>query len=202
MESSKTGRLTSKLRSKFDKFRGTPSKPDPPQEEPGGVIPPAPNVSKPADESSDQVSVAKLSLTDGGVEHAPLSSTFQEHLWNAAYEKLKESDKDVVEWYERILSAELQGGNDNAEAPENNIASSKESRDRQMQRVLQVGLDRTNDVYAAKKSLDKHLKPLKNVKGLIDKAVHCSSEASIVWAGVTLGLEVRIESWIKSVLII
>lgn len=119
----------------------------------------------------------------------PSQSTLQNRLWNNAYEELAKSDPKVVDEYEKILSSELQGN----DGTSNKIASSRETRDQQMQRLVQIGLDRTKKDFTIKKGLDDAMQAVQSVRGIIEKAAHASTKASIVWAGLSLGLEVRID---------
>lgn len=125
-------------------------------------------------------------------ETSPLPS-IQERLWNQAYDELKESEAKLVKAYERILSAELDRNDSSfvvSESTEYEIGKTREERCRQMQQLVQGGLDRTQKQASIKRRIDEGLQAVQSVRGIVDKAVQASPEAAVAWVGVCLGLEV------------
>lgn len=125
-------------------------------------------------------------------EIPPLLS-IQEKLWNRAYNDLKSGEPKLVEAYEKFLSAELDP-DDSASAvsgpAQNMIATVQETRSRQMQRLVQAGLDRTEKQASIKEQVDEVLKIVQTVRSLADGAIRAVPSAAIAWVGVCLGLEV------------
>ncbi|KAH8646435.1 hypothetical protein BGZ61DRAFT_65069 [Ilyonectria robusta] len=123
---------------------------------------------------------------------SPLPS-LQERLWNQAYDELKASEPKVVEAYEKILSAELCRNDSTSVASrptENEIGRIRETRCRQMQQLVQEGLDRTQKAASIKRGIDEGLQAVQAVRGIVDKAVQAAPEAAVAWAGVCLVLEI------------
>ncbi|VUC30961.1 unnamed protein product [Clonostachys rosea] len=121
------------------------------------------------------------------------TKTTPEKLWDAAYEELKKSDKDLVKAYETILSARLSDKNiesDEAWTGGNKIGETPESRKDQMKKAIDVGLKSSEKLANVKGKISEGAEAIANVKGLIDQAVKASPEASVAWAGVSFGLEI------------
>ncbi|KAH6970522.1 NACHT domain-containing protein [Ilyonectria sp. MPI-CAGE-AT-0026] len=59
-----------------------------------------------------------------------------------------------------------------------------------MQQLVNEGLDRTQKQASIKQGIEEGLQAVQAVRGIVDKAVHASPEASVAWAGVCLGLEI------------
>lgn len=145
--------------------------------------------SQPATQPKSQLKPSPPASTD------PKTSlpNLQERLWNHAYDELKASETKVVEAYEEILSAELRRNDSTSVADEstkNEIGETREMRRRQMQQLVQAGLDRTQKDASIKGGIDKGLQAVQAVRGIMDKAVQAAPEASIAWVGVCLGLEI------------
>lgn len=122
-----------------------------------------------------------------------LLPSLQERLWNQAYDELKASEPKLVEAYERILSAGLRqnySSSITSESTENEIGRTRETRCRQMQQLVQEGLDRTRKEASIKQGIDEGLQAVQAVRGIVDKAVQAAPEAAVAWVGVCLGLEV------------
>ncbi|KAI5460978.1 WD40-repeat-containing domain protein [Mariannaea sp. PMI_226] len=118
--------------------------------------------------------------------------SLQERLWNQAYDDLKESETKLIKAYETILSAELDRNGSNpaaSESTEYEIGSTRETRCRQMQQLVQGGLERTQKQASIKQSFDDGLQAIQAVRGIVDKAVQASPEAAVAWVGVCFGLE-------------
>ncbi|KAH7169754.1 NACHT domain-containing protein, partial [Fusarium flagelliforme] len=159
---------------------------------------PSPTPSQPASEPAarptPQPTPSPPTSTDA--ETPPLPS-LQERLWNQAYDELKASEPKLVEAYEKILSVGLHRNNPSSvtcESTENEIGSARETRRRQMQQLVQDGLDRTQKAASIKGGIDEGLQAVQAVRGIVDKAVQAAPEAAVAWVGVCLGLEVCILS--------
>ncbi|RSL86770.1 hypothetical protein CDV31_016354 [Fusarium ambrosium] len=59
-----------------------------------------------------------------------------------------------------------------------------------MQQLVQAGLDRTQKQASIKRGIDEGLQVVKEVKGMVNKAVQAAPEAAVAWVGVCLGLEI------------
>ncbi|KAH7124790.1 NACHT domain-containing protein [Dactylonectria macrodidyma] len=155
---------------------------------------PSPTPSRPAPQPTtrptSQPTPSPPTLTDSDTSPLP---TLQERLWNQAYDELKVSEPKVVEVYEKILSAELCRNNSTSVASrptENEIGRTRETRCRQMQQLVQEGLDRTQKAASIKRGIDEGLQAVQAVRGIVDKAVHAAPEAAVAWVSVCLGLEI------------
>ena len=127
-------------------------------------------------------------------DSASLLPGLQERLWNQAYDELKASEHKVVKAYEEILSAELHRNDSTSVAHQptkNEIGETWETRRRQMQQLVQAGLDRTQKEASIKGGIDKGLQAVQAVRGIVEKAVQASPQAAVAWVSVCLGLEVR-----------
>ncbi|KAI8648966.1 Vegetative incompatibility protein HET-E-1 [Fusarium keratoplasticum] len=130
--------------------------------------------------------------TSTNYETSPLPS-LQERLWNQAYDELKSSEPKLVEAYERVLSAGLRRNDSSSvtsESTENEIGRTRETRCRQMQQLVQEGLDRTRKEASIKRGIHEGLQAVQAVRGIVDKAVQAAPEAAVAWVGVCLGLEI------------
>jgi hypothetical protein len=130
-----------------------------------------------------------------GSELLPLTSTLQEQLWTQAYEALKADQTSLVDAYERILSSRLDGKDPtakNAQPSENKIANTQEQRWHQMKKLVDMGREKTKAQASIKGKIGEGMQAVDAVKGIIDKAVQASPQASAAWVGVCFGLEVSL----------
>ncbi|EXK78038.1 hypothetical protein FOQG_17268 [Fusarium oxysporum f. sp. raphani 54005] len=151
--------------------------------------PPQP-ASEPATRPTSQPTPSPLTSADS--ETLPLPN-LQERLWNQAYDELKASEPKLVEAYEKILSVGLHRNDPSSvtcESTENEIGGAPETRHRQMQQLVQDGLDRTKKAASIKRSIDEGLQAVQAVRGIVDKAIQAAPEAAVAWVGVCLGLEI------------
>uniref|UniRef100_A0A0B7JQF2 NACHT domain-containing protein n=1 Tax=Bionectria ochroleuca TaxID=29856 RepID=A0A0B7JQF2_BIOOC len=119
--------------------------------------------------------------------------TLQERLWNEAYDELASSEPKLAEAYENIISTELYRSDPapvTNQPMENRIERTREARCRQMQQLVQQGLNRTEKAASLKRGIDEGLQAVEAVREVVDKAIHAAPEAAIAWAGVCLGLEI------------
>ncbi|KAM6506996.1 hypothetical protein FALCPG4_018389 [Fusarium falciforme] len=166
-----------------------------PQEPASAPSPPTPSptpsrpVSQPTTQPTSQSTPSPPTSTDSDTSLPSL----QERLWNEAYDGLKASEPKLVGAYEKILSAKLHGNDPSSVASEptnNEIASARGTRCRQMQQLVQAGLDRTQKQASIKRGIDEGLQAVQEVRRIVDKAVHAAPEAAVAWVGVCLGLEI------------
>ncbi|KAH7180157.1 hypothetical protein DER46DRAFT_652334 [Fusarium sp. MPI-SDFR-AT-0072] len=153
---------------------------------------PSPTPSRPASQPSTRPTSQPSPPTSTDSDTPPLP-TLQERLWNQAYEELKASEPKLVEAYEQILSAELCRNDSPSVASrptKNEIGMTRETRYRQMQQLVQQGLDRTQRAASIKRGIDEGLQAVQAVRGIVDKAVHAAPEAAVAWVGVCFGLEI------------
>ncbi|SCV39827.1 related to vegetatible incompatibility protein HET-E-1 [Fusarium fujikuroi] len=124
-------------------------------------------------------------------EPANNTPSIPERLWSKAYNILEEKEPDVVKGYQEILDRVQNEWADTA-APEElqNLKHCKSVKSRQMWRLVYSGLERSKRQAKVKESVSNIMETIDNLKGVVDKAVKYSSEASIAWAGVSLGLEI------------
>jgi hypothetical protein len=73
---------------------------------------------------------------------------------------------------------------------ENNIEKDWKSRSRQMQKLVQNGLEQTKKEASIKRGIDESLQAVHAVRSIVDNAVRVVPEAAVAWVGVCLGLEV------------
>ncbi|KAF4449999.1 WD domain protein [Fusarium austroafricanum] len=123
------------------------------------------------------------------------SSSLPERLWNEAYDELKnsESNKTIVEAYEKVLSGQLQA---ETSSPDNNadvtniIASDPNARWRQMERLVQLGLEKTAKVVDKKQKVNQWLELIKPIRQAIDTGIKAAPQAAVPWAGVCCALDI------------
>ncbi|KAK7419614.1 hypothetical protein QQX98_003205 [Neonectria punicea] len=115
-----------------------------------------------------------------------------ERLWNRAYDALKVSEKDssIVEAYERILSSQLQEADGTEENTTNIISPDPAKRCKQMERLVQAGLDKTKKDAMRKETVQKGIDLFQPVKKAIDTGVKAAPEAALAWAAVNCALEI------------
>ncbi|KAL6409963.1 hypothetical protein AUP68_06370 [Ilyonectria robusta] len=188
-------RWLEKAKSKIDRPRQAA-----PQEPASAPSPPTPSptpsrpASQPATRPTAQPTTSPPTSTDSETSRLP---SLQERLWNQAYDELKASETKLVEAYERILSAELDRNDSSpvaSEPTEHEIGRTREIRCRQMQQLVQEGLDRTQKQASIIRGMDEGMQAVQAVRGIVGKAVHTAPEAAVAWVGICLGLEVYILS--------
>jgi hypothetical protein len=119
------------------------------------------------------------------------SASLQERLWNEAYDALKADEPKIVEAYEKFLSTELQRDRGSRATTTENEIEPTERRWHQMERLIHIGLQRTEKDAAPKQSIGDVLQTVNIVKGMVGTAVKAVPEAAVAWIGVSFALEVR-----------
>ncbi|KAF5674656.1 heterokaryon incompatibility protein het-E-1 [Fusarium circinatum] len=125
---------------------------------------------------------------------AHASEGLPRRLWNQAYDELKSSEtsKSIVEAYEKILSSQLPTEippPDNDTAVTNVIASDANERWRQMERLVQFGLEKTAKDADRKQKVNQWLEMIKPIRQAIDTGIKAAPEAAVPWAGICCALE-------------
>ena len=140
--------------------------------------------------------IEELSVSTVPLQTAPRDQdtclSLSEQLWAKAYDGLKEKESGLVQEYEKILSKVQAEWTDTVTPSEiDSLQHCKNDEARQMWRVVYAGLERTKRQAEYKENASNFMEAINNIKGLIDKVAKYSAEASVVWVGVSLGLEVR-----------
>ncbi|EMT72371.1 Vegetative incompatibility protein HET-E-1 [Fusarium odoratissimum] len=105
----------------------------------------------------------------------------QEQLWNEAYDKLRESENKYIAQYEEILVSELK--KDNPDTDSVSLGSSHEERWRHMQRLVQIGLSKTEKEAKIYEKVNDGLELFGTVRALVEPAVSAVPQAAIPWVG-------------------
>ncbi|RBR08934.1 uncharacterized protein FIESC28_10114 [Fusarium coffeatum] len=139
--------------------------------------------------------IEELSVSTVPLQTAPRDQdtclSLSEKLWTKAYDGLKEKESDLVQEYEKILSKVQEEWTETATPSEiDSLQHCKNDKARQMWKLVYAGLERTKRQAEYKETASSFMEAINNIKGLIDKVAKYSAEASIVWVGVSLGLEV------------
>ncbi|KAJ4129051.1 hypothetical protein NW768_007582 [Fusarium equiseti] len=125
----------------------------------------------------------------GSSPTAERQMSISERLWKKAYSSLDEPK--VVEAYEAILQrVQHEWNTDTTPEDLQRLEHCKSPESRKMWRVVYSGLEKSKKQAKVKESISDVMTIVDSIKGVVDKAVKYSSEASIVWAGVSLGLEI------------
>ncbi|KAL2884623.1 Vegetative incompatibility protein HET-E-1 [Ceratocystis lukuohia] len=111
--------------------------------------------------------------------------SLQEKIWQQAYSNLESEEPTLVEAFEKIILSQLHPG-----------TTSTTSTDRikvtplQMKQFVEDGIDRTKEEIAFKQRVDNGLQAVNSIRGIIDGAIRVAPEAAVIWAAVSLGIEV------------
>jgi hypothetical protein len=118
-------------------------------------------------------------------------------LWEIAYEKAKESDAEIVDAYERILSTWLHRSETVLECPksadgelENKISPDIDCRREQMQQIMQYMQEKAEMHAETRQKFEKGIGIFTILKELGNTAVKASPEAALAWGGVCCVVEV------------
>lgn len=110
-----------------------------------------------------------------------------EQLWDQAYDDLKRDEPKLLDFYEAILSRELDSSRG---AKENIIDQDRERRRSQMDHLLNVGLDKTAKLAKVEKNMGDAIKVVLSVKEAIGSGLQAVPIAALAWTGVCVVLEV------------
>ncbi|KAL0933735.1 nwd1 protein [Colletotrichum truncatum] len=135
--------------------------------------------------SSDPIPEASTPL------QTPISTaSLKERLWNQAYDELKSSELEIVEAYEKLLSAQLSEDHLTSTAvADNQIKPTSQGRWRQMERLVEAGLQKTSKDAATKQKISDMIYIISPLKEVVGKALQAAPQAAIAWVGVSFALE-------------
>ncbi|KAL4996715.1 WD40-repeat-containing domain protein [Aspergillus recurvatus] len=112
-----------------------------------------------------------------------------EKLWNDAYDSLKAHDTELVTAYERVLSRELYATS-SADARDNAIESTDTwKRQIQMEKLVQIGMQRTGGGNAR---VEKTMQSVLGLGNVIGTALQPVPQAALAWVGVSLILQMLV----------
>jgi N-terminal domain of NWD NACHT-NTPase len=128
------------------------------------------------------------------IELEPLSlPSLQEQIWTQAYDDLREKEPKLVEAFHRVISAELHHRKRSAEPADrtgSEVTGTREVGPHEMRQLVQDGLDRTKREASIRQGIDDGMHAVDAVRGIMDRAFRAAPETAVLWATVTLGLEV------------
>ncbi|KAG4257736.1 hypothetical protein FPRO04_07957 [Fusarium proliferatum] len=130
----------------------------------------------------------KLPLVGSEPKKEPKQNKLQEQLWNQAYDELRQSENKYIAQYEEILVSELK--KDNPDSDTVSLGSSYKERWRQMQRLVQIGLSKTEKEAKIYEKVNDGLELCGTVRALVEPAVSAVPQAAIPWVGACFILEV------------
>lgn len=110
----------------------------------------------------------------------------QEKLWNESYDTLRNSENKYIVEYEEILLYELKKENPAITS----LGTSYEERWRNMQRLVEIGLKKTEKEAKIYGKVNDGLQLFDTVRSLVTPAVSAVPQAAIPWVGVCFILEV------------
>ncbi|WXC48012.1 hypothetical protein QX201_007727 [Fusarium graminearum] len=112
----------------------------------------------------------------------------QEKSWNKAYDSLRDSGNKHMAQYEEILIFELR--KDKPDEDSVSLRTTQEQRWRQMQRLVEIGLSKTEKEARGNEMANSGLELFGTVRALVEPAVSAVPHAAIPWVGVCFILEV------------
>ncbi|KAJ4141740.1 hypothetical protein NW768_000957 [Fusarium equiseti] len=196
-------RLKQKFRSRDDNAESTNTRPS---SEPAASTTQTPNASSQLLGSPDNSAGSSgATLTTPLIQEPPASAlslqvathdqatclSLSEQLWTEAYNGLKEKESDLVKAYENILSkVQAEWTETTTPSEVNNMPHCKNKEARHMWMMVYAGLERTKRQAEVKETASDLMELTNNIKSSIDKIVKYSAEATVVWVGLSLGLEI------------
>ncbi|CEI67695.1 Vegetative incompatibility protein HET-E-1 [Fusarium venenatum] len=160
-------------------FRGRKS-----EDEPSTVTLPVRNPTPPS--ISKPITDPEQPPVDEQPQHKAERNELQEKLWNEAYDTLHKGGNKYIVEYEEILLTELK--NDNPDIA--SLGTSYEERWRNMQRLVELGLKKTETEAKIYGKVNDGLQLFDTVRSLVTPAVSAVPQAAIPWVGVCFILEV------------
>jgi hypothetical protein len=115
-----------------------------------------------------------------------------EQLWDQAYDDLKRDEPKLFDFYETILSHDL----DSSKGAKGNIIEQTDRMKRrsQMEDLLNTGLDNTAKQAKAAKNIGDAMKIVLSVKEAIGSGLQAVPIAALTWTGICVALEVSVPS--------
>ncbi|KAJ4108684.1 hypothetical protein NW768_012161 [Fusarium equiseti] len=123
-------------------------------------------------------------LTSNQSEKDGEREKLQEQLWNNAYDNLRDIGNKYMVQYEEILTSELK--KDNPDADSVSLGSSHGERWRQMKRLVEIGLSKTEKEARGYEMADSGLELFGTVRALVESAVSAVPQAAIPWSVVNI----------------
>ncbi|KKF93679.1 Vegetative incompatibility protein HET-E-1 [Ceratocystis platani] len=117
----------------------------------------------------------------------------QGEIWNQAYDASRKEEPELVEAFENIVFAKLRPKETSTEAAsrfEGNMAAERMVTSRQLQQLVQDGINRTKKEASIKQRIDDGMQAVHAIRGIMDRVIRAAPEAAVVWATVCLGIEV------------
>ncbi|KAH7236499.1 hypothetical protein BKA59DRAFT_487166 [Fusarium tricinctum] len=148
----------------------------------------------PADPPVDPTVVAQQSPRE--LSPAPLNTTSPpQRIWNQAYNELKkpENDQAIVEAYEKILTTYLSPTTETTQdnnGAQNLIDGDPAKRWKQMEQLVQKGLEKSAKDADKKEKLDRWITITKPLRDAIGTGIKAAPDAAIPWAGICCALEI------------
>ena len=117
------------------------------------------------------------------------------HIWDKAYDDLKEREPKIINAYEHILSQELVEDNPgrNLDYLENSIEQKDAAQRRsQMERLVQARLKKTEKEDKVKHTAGELMQGVLSVKAAVSSGLQAIPQAALAWAGICFTLEVNV----------
>ena len=121
------------------------------------------------------------------------SSNLLEQLWNKAYDQLKQKEPKLVDAYETLLSQTLNGDSSSRQPVQyKNLIEQKDvpKRRSQMDRLIQIGLVKTEKEARIKQNIGEIMEKILSVKDVVSSAIEAMPQAALAWTGVCFALQV------------
>ncbi|CAJ0544414.1 Ff.00g036040.m01.CDS01 [Fusarium sp. VM40] len=153
-----------------------------------------PSSQSPVDLPVDPTVVAQQSPREDSP--ASLNTTSPPHkIWNQAYAELKkpENEQAIVEAYEKILTTYLSPTTETTQesnGAQNLIHRDPAKRWKQMEQLVQEGLEKTAKDADRKEKVNQWITIIKPLQDAVSTGIKAAPDAAIPWAGVCCALEV------------
>ncbi|RFU77684.1 hypothetical protein TARUN_4543 [Trichoderma arundinaceum] len=126
--------------------------------------------------------------------NAKVNASQPEHLWDEAYDKLKDSHPKLMQLYETILSRRLLDYNlnpsEDAEGDDQIEQSAVDRRRGQMRRLIQAGQQKVHKESKIKGGVRDVMGIILPIKNMISSAIQGVPQAALPWAVVCMSLEI------------
>ncbi|CAG1997514.1 unnamed protein product [Fusarium graminearum] len=119
----------------------------------------------------------------------------QEKLWNKAYDSLRDSGNKHMAQYEEILIFELR--KDKPDEDSVSLGTTQEQRWRQMQRLVEIGLSKTEKEARGNEMANSGLELFGTVRALVEPAVSAVPHAAIPWKECPVRFIVSSRNWVE-----
>jgi hypothetical protein len=118
-----------------------------------------------------------------------------QRIWNQAYDELKkpENEQAIVEAYEKILTTYLSPTTETTQdnnGAQNRIDGDPAKRWKQMEQLVQKGLEKSTKDADRKEKLDRWITITKPLRDAVGTGIKAAPDAAIPWAGICCALEV------------